>query len=263
MQNRTRILQLALVCLVAITFIVKLQTFIMDYSGRTKNAAVTTEKTAGEADNQNTKPAQDTNIASADNKSTDSTNAGASETAEVISDGAYPIIGPNGVTVDQMVKYFESSGYKFPSADLEKGGAASIQDYCQIFYEEAAAEGVRVEIPYVQSMKETGWLQFQGVCDIAQYNFAGMGATGGNEAGVSYPDVRTGIRAQIQHLKAYATGDALINQCVDERYSLVTKASAPYVQWLGQQENPGGYGWATDGGYGISIVEMIQTLKSF
>ena len=112
-------------------------------------------------------------------------------------------------------------------------------------------------------MKETGWLQFQGVSDILQNNFAGMGATGGDEAGVSYPDVRTGIRAQIQHLKAYATTDVLKEACVDERYELVTKESAPYVEWLGQQENPEGYGWATDPGYGYSIVEMIQTLKSF
>ena len=31
-----------------------------------------------------------------------------------------------------------------------------------------------------------------------------IGTTGGGVAGVSYPDVRTGIRAQVQHLKAYA-----------------------------------------------------------
>jgi hypothetical protein len=63
-------------------------------------------------------------------------------------------------------------------------------------------------------------------------------------------------------LKAYATEDALLQECVDDRYEYVTKGSAPYVQWLGQQENPDGQGWATAENYGYSIVEMIEVLKS-
>ena len=113
----------------------------------------------------------------------------------------------------------------------------------------------------MQTMKETGWLQYGGDASIEQFNFAGLGTTGGGVAGNSYPDVRTGIRAQIQHLKAYATADALAQECVDERYEYVTKGSAPYVEWLGQQENPEGYGWATADNYGYSIVDMISKLK--
>ena len=41
------------------------------------------------------------------------------------------------------------------------------------------------------------------------FNFAGIGTTGGGVPGNSYPDVRTGVRAQIQHLKAYATDEPL------------------------------------------------------
>ncbi|SHJ95410.1 glucosaminidase domain-containing protein [Hespellia stercorisuis] len=182
---------------------------------------------------------------------------------EVIADGQYPILGKTGATVDQMAAYFNSTGLAYPSDALGAGGAGDINTFAQMYVEEAAAEGVRAEIAFVQAMKETGWLQFQGVSDISQYNFAGMGATGGDVAGASFADVRTGIRAQIQHLKAYATSAALNQECVDGRYELVAKESAPYVEWLGQQENPGGYGWATDGGYGYSIVEMIHTLKSF
>ena len=61
-------------------------------------------------------------------------------------------------------------------------------------------------------------------------------------------------------MKAYATADALAQECVDERYEYVTKGSAPYVEWLGKQENPQGQGWATAEKYGDSIVEMIQNL---
>jgi hypothetical protein len=185
-----------------------------------------------------------------------------SETAEeVIADGQYPIMGSSSVSVEQMVAYFKSSGMEYPAAELSKGGADSIEAFCQMYYDEATAEGVRPEVAFVQTMKETGWLQYGGDASIEQFNFAGIGTTGGGVPGNSYPDVRTGIRAQIQHLKAYATTDPLNQECVDERYEYVAKGAAPYVEWLGQQENPQGTGWATAENYGYSIVEMIQKLR--
>ena len=114
---------------------------------------------------------------------------------------------------------------------------------------------------FAQTMKETGWLQYGGDAQVTQYNFAGLGTTGNGVPGNSYSDVREGVRAQIQHLKAYATEEALNSDCVDNRYSYVTKGSAPYVEWLGQQENPKGYGWATGKNYGYDIVKMIQEMK--
>ncbi len=181
---------------------------------------------------------------------------------EVIAEGQYPIMGQSTVTVDQMVQYFKFVGKAYPTDVLAKGGADSIETFCQMYYEEAAAEGVRPEVAFVQTMKETGFLQYGGDASIEQFNFAGLGTTGGGVPGNSYPDVRTGIRAQIQHLKAYATTDALTGECVDDRYEYVQKGSAPYVEWLGQQENPQGVGWATAEQYGYSIVEMIGKLKA-
>ena len=64
--------------------------------------------------------------------------------------------------------------------------------FCTIILEEANAEGVRGEVVFEQAMLETGWLQYGGDSGISQYNFAGIGTTGGGVAGVSYPDVRTG-----------------------------------------------------------------------
>ncbi|MDD2981146.1 MAG: glucosaminidase domain-containing protein [Hespellia sp.] len=180
-----------------------------------------------------------------------------------IQPGAYPIMGLSSITVDQMARYFEENESYYPSEALGAGGAPDIQTFCQIYYDEAMAEGVRPEIPFVQTMKETGWLQYGGDSTIEQFNFAGLGTTGGGVQGVYFPDVRTGVRAQIQHLKAYATDEALIQECVDERYDLVSKGCAPYVEWLGQQENPGGYGWATGAEYGTSIVDMINNMRSF
>ena len=97
---------------------------------------------------------------------------------------------------------------------------------------------------------------------MTQFNFAGLGATGNGVPGNSFPDVRTGIRAQIQHLKAYASTDALNNTCVDQRFSYVTRGCAPYLEWLGIKENPNGYGWATGERYGAKIRAIITNLLS-
>lgn len=244
MKNNRKLIQYGLICLILLTVVLKIQNTIVG-SAVKANAKSGNEVAAENETNQ---------ISENDMKQ---------EAAGMVEDGsAYTIMGDTEVDEAQMVAYFHSSGHTYPSEGLGAGGAPTIEDYCRMYLEEAEKEGVRAEIPYVQSLKETGWLQFEGVCDISQYNFAGMGATGGDVAGESYADVRTGIRAQIQHLKAYATADPLTEACVDTRYDLVTKASAPYVEWLGQQENPEGYGWATDPGYGLSIKEMIQSLKN-
>ena len=179
------------------------------------------------------------------------------------------IMGKSLATVDQMVNYYNAnaSGYdtfkgkyegKYDGC-LAEGGASTIREFAQIFYEEASAEGVRAEVAFVQCMKETAFLKYGGEVLPNQYNYAGIGATGAIH-GAAFKDVRTGIRAQIQHLKAYASLDRLVNTCVDPRFNLVTRGCAEYVEWLGQQENPNGYGWATDKNYGYSIVDMMSVL---
>ena len=186
--------------------------------------------------------------------------AGEQDAQEAIADGQYPIMGESAVTVQEMVAYFQSAGKEYPSEELSEGGADSIETFCQMYYDEASAEGVRPEVAFAQTMKETGFLQYGGDASIEQFNFAGLGTTGNGVPGNSYPDVRTGIRAQIQHLKAYATADALVQECVDDRYEYVKKGAAPYVEWLGQQENPEGLGWATGDNYGYDIVNMIEDM---
>ena len=182
------------------------------------------------------------------------------EADEAVEDGQYPIMGESAVTVQEMVDYFNASGKAYPSEQLSRGGADSIETFCQMYYDEASAEGVRPEVAFAQTMKETGFLQYGGDASIEQFNFAGIGTTGGGVPGNSYPDVQTGIRAQIQHLKAYATTDPLAQECVDDRYEYVKKGAAPYVEWLGQQENPEGLGWATGDNYGYDIVNMIKDM---
>ena len=158
--------------------------------------------------------------------------------------------------VNKMVRMFQKSGRSYPADKLNAGGAGSIEAFCQIVYDEAVKEGVKPEIVFGQAMKETGYLQFGGAVKIEQFNFAGLGATGGSVAGAQFSNVAEGIRAQVQHLKAYASKDGLTQETVDSRFNLVTRGSAPYVEWLGQKENPNGFGWATAWNYGISMMNQ-------
>ena len=107
--------------------------------------------------------------------------------------------------VNKMVRMFQKSGRSYPADKLNAGGAGSIEAFCQIVYDEAVKEGVKPEIAFGQAMKETGYLQFGGAVKIEQFNFAGLGATGGSVAGAQFSNVAEGIRAQVQHLKAYAS----------------------------------------------------------
>ena len=175
-----------------------------------------------------------------------------------------PIMGETQTTVTQMMNYYSSSGAVYPQF-YENSDAPTLKEFCTIYYEEAKAQGIRAEIAFAQAMKETGWLRYGGDVKIEQYNFAGLGAVGGGANGASFNSVREGVRAQIQHLFAYASPEGesgLVYPCVDGRFNLVSpKGGAPYVEWLGKQENPvPGYGWATAANYGVDIASMVNNL---
>ena len=176
-------------------------------------------------------------------------------------EGVTPIMGTSAMgtnkttVVNKMVKMFQKSGKNYPTQALTKGNAPTIEAFCQIVYDEALIEGIKPEVVFGQAMNETGYLQFGGDVKIEQFNFAGLGASGGGVAGESFKSVAEGIRAQVQHLKGYASTEALKQTCVDNRYKWVTKGCAPYVEWLGQKENPDGKGWATSKNYGMNLME--------
>ena len=181
-------------------------------------------------------------------------------------EGLHPVMAAPTSSRDQvittMVSTYNSSGHAYPSAALSRGGAATAQSFFTTLYDEAVAEGVSPELLFAPVMKETAWLQFGGDVTIGQFNFGGLGATGGGAAGASFPSVQIGLRAQVQHLRAYAdssaTPQALSHSLVDPRFTYVRKGSAVYVEHLGIQENPQRTGWATARSYGNDLASMID-----
>ncbi len=171
-----------------------------------------------------------------------------------------PIMGTTKASAQTMANALRRNNPNYPYANVKE--ASTPEAFVQIFIEEAKAEGVRADVAFAQSMKETGWLKFGGQVDKSQYNFAGLGATDDGASGAKFPSIRIGIRAQIQHLKAYASTDSLNQTCVDPRFHLITgdkRGCAPIVDWLGIQENPKGYGWASGKNYGKGIISIMQT----
>ena len=181
-------------------------------------------------------------------------------------EGLHPVLAEPTASREQviatMVSAYNSSGHVYPSAALSKGGADTAQSFFTTLYDEAVAEGVSPELLFAQVMKETAWLQFGGDVAIGQFNFGGLGATGGGAAGASFSSVQIGLRAQVQHLRAYAdssaTPQALSRPLVDPRFTYVRKGSAAYVEHLGIQENPQRTGWATARNYGNDLASMID-----
>lgn len=166
----------------------------------------------------------------------------------------YKIMGNAETTAEKMTSYFKTAKKEYPSEALGKGGASTIEEFCKIVESEALAEGVKPEVVFAQAMVETGWFKFGGDVKIEQFNFCGLGATGNGVAGNSFPDVRTGIRAQVQHLKCYASDQPLNQECVDPRWWNGLRNKATSVQALSGK-------WAADKNYGNKLMTVIDAIK--
>ena len=170
-------------------------------------------------------------------------------------EGRTAIMGAAQATAQQMALYCRSRN---PAPLLT---CCSVEELAGLFLAEGRAEGVRGDVAFAQSLLETGFFRYGGIVLPTQNNYAGLGALNGNAQGTaaSFPDPRTGVRAQIQHLKAYASTAPLSNACADPRFSLVARGTAPWVEWLGASDNPSGKGWAVPGkGYGANVLELLR-----
>ena len=170
----------------------------------------------------------------------------------------YSIMGTPFVSDSDLAGYYKKKVGEstYPAAVYSSFGAPSIDEFCSIVFEEACAEGVHPEVVFCQSMIETGWLRFGGSVKAEQCNFAGIGAVSTSASGTSFPDVRTGVRAQVQHLKAYASLSPLNKACVDPRFNLVERGCAPLLTDLDGR-------WAVPGdGYGNRIYCLVSELIS-
>ena len=163
-----------------------------------------------------------------------------------------PIAGTATVTSAQMVAYIKS---------VNPNVANSVINMIPLYLSEGRTEGIRGDLAFAQSCLETGNFTFKGsAVTLDQNNFCGMGVTSNGMKGNSFPTPQLGIRAQMQHLKAYANKEALVNACVDPRFKYVTRGCIPYIEILGIQENPQRKGWSAGKNYGGQILDILSRI---
>jgi len=161
----------------------------------------------------------------------------------------YPVnerIMSNGIMdASQLIAFF---------AKNKPANVWRVERLAQLYIDEAQMEGVNHDIAFVQMIKETGWLNFSGSVPPEYNNFGGIGSTKPGEKGHRFEDEQTGVRAHIQHLKAYASKEPLNNPLVDPRYHLVPKGTAPTVSKLK---------WATDPNYNNDLIDLLRRMYRF
>lgn len=123
-------------------------------------------------------------------------------------------------------------------------------DLPKLYREEATLEGVNHDIAFAQFCLETNFLRFQSNQIPAHHNFGGLG-TGNGSAQFSTP--RMGVRAHIQHLKAYGSTEPLVQAIVDPRFSAVRRGIAPHLSQLSGR-------WSADLNYHKKLLSILRRL---
>lgn len=183
-------------------------------------------------------------------------------TTPVVPGTPLAIRGPALVTPAQMVAWFSG---RTPQPSGTFAATVPVQSLAQYYVEEGAAEGIRGDVAFIQSILETGWFRFGGRVPGSYNNFAGIGATDSGGAPAVFPDARTGVRAQIQHLRAYSDPTAatctvppLHNPCVDPRFHLVTpKGRATTWNQMGNGN------WASSTTYAPRILQLYAEMLRY
>ena len=142
--------------------------------------------------------------------------------------------------------------YMNPNADKEK-----IKRISSMYIEESMIESVNSDIAFAQMCLETGYLSFKGIVKSDMNNFCGLGAIDAVHNGIAFENEELGIRAHIQHLKAYASKKPLVQECVDPRYKFaIPKGKAPSLKHLTGK-------WATDPEYSKKLESILYRMYQF
>ena len=160
----------------------------------------------------------------------------------------HPILGDERISLEAFAAYVRTA-----HPDVDPFYLATLYRH---YRELCAAEDVSLTVALAQMIHETDFLLFSGSVRAVQYNYAGLGATGAAVPGVRFEDMRTGVAAHVQHLKAYASTESLATPLVDPRFHLVRRGSAASVLELTGR-------WATDPLYGAKLVAHISRLLLF
>lgn len=128
---------------------------------------------------------------------------------------------------------------------------------------------VRWDYAFYQMAVETNFLSYRrpngkwGDVNPNQNNFAGIGTTGGGVPGNNFPNVSTGVLAQIQHLVAYS-GERIPNpvaQRTKAKQHIILKGSARVARRRPVTFQDLSGRWAVDRRYGRTIERIASIYR--
>ncbi len=158
------------------------------------------------------------------------------------------ILGRGSVPHEALVGFLLQAN---PQADLR-----FVDDLARFYIDESKDEGISHDIAFAQMSLETGFLRYGGLVTADMNNFCGLGSIGKEQRGERFPTPELGVRAHVQHLKAYATDAPLRKELVDPRYRWVRYGSAPTIKDLSGR-------WAADQQYGIKLARLLERLYAY
>lgn len=154
------------------------------------------------------------------------------------------LMGRGNVSEVQMMMFLKS---------YHPDGLARFPELPKLYREEASLEGINYDIAFAQMCAETHFLRFGAEVKPEQNNFAGLGAIGGGTEGAIFTDPRIGVRAHIQHLKAYASTEPVVQAIVDPRFNYIRRGIAPSISQLSGR-------WNADPNYHRKILSILKRL---
>lgn len=158
-----------------------------------------------------------------------------------------PILGAQMVDAETMYRFVAERNPDFDRSIAEA------------FYEVGDLYGVRGDIALCQAIIETGWFRFDNGTAVRPeaHNYCGLGVHTRGERGCSFPTLREGVTAMIQHLFAYCCHDPLPDgePVTDPRFRLVLRGSAPTWESLSGR-------WAMNHHYGSNILKLYAQLEN-
>jgi len=165
-------------------------------------------------------------------------------------------LGPDTPILGQPMLSGEELAAWYKSTKRVSNITVTIDELAGYYVEEGAAENVRGDIAFAQSILETASFGFPDYGQLrgTDNNYAGIGACDSCPNGYGFPDARTGVRAQIQHLRNYAepgvTESMLANPAVLPKFDQFgLKGRAP--TWAGLTGT-----WATSTTYAPKIFSV-------
>lgn len=217
-----------------------------------ENKNETVKETKQEENANSTENTIETNVIEEVNESENNEKTSAGYSTAVTPE-TMTIMGYEEIDVDKAITFIVGLIGE-DNVDKIKLNGTSLNFHISNTNKAAKAENVNAYFVLAQQLLETGIFTFENSSVKPEYyNFAGLGATDKDPKPNKFFSNYEGQLAQVQHLKGYATTDALNEECKDQRFTLLAnkRGTATNAAELSNK-------WASKTEYGKLLADMYN-----